>query len=292
MNCPTTKKKGVSRMQTIRFYPFVSSGKERDEETGYGYFSARYMDHELMTMWLSVDPMADKYPSLSPYAYCAWNPVKLVDPDGEECGDYYNLNGTYLGWDGNKKDNVIHIVDNKATLTKDANGNIDPNKTTPLFTTTYETLSAALGVFYRTKTNGGLFEESTLMLSGRIPKKGEKGYYDDQGKPHANIPVLTKEEKELVTASIHSHPFLIMNTNDYYTTIPSTDDKKAFGSNELNIIVGYIYMPESISKAFPNSEENLGAAFFNSSSELITKMSLNSMQRIVNYRGKANKKHK
>ncbi len=61
-----------------------STGKERDEETGYGYFGARYMDHELMTMWLSVDPMADKYPSLSPYNYCAWNPVKLIDPDGKE----------------------------------------------------------------------------------------------------------------------------------------------------------------------------------------------------------------
>ena len=42
------------------------------------------MDHELMTMWLSVDPMADKYPSTSPYAYCAWNPMKLVDPDGRD----------------------------------------------------------------------------------------------------------------------------------------------------------------------------------------------------------------
>ena len=60
------------------------NGKEKDEETGYGYFGARYMDHELMTMWLSVDPMADKYPSISPYAYCAWNPVKLVDPDGRD----------------------------------------------------------------------------------------------------------------------------------------------------------------------------------------------------------------
>ena len=61
---------------------FTFTGKERDEETGYGYFGARYMDHELMTMWLSVDPLSDKYPSISPYAYCAWNPVKLVDPDG------------------------------------------------------------------------------------------------------------------------------------------------------------------------------------------------------------------
>ena len=61
-----------------------STGKELDEETGYGYFGARYMDHELMTGWLSVDPMADKYPNISPYAYCAWNPMRLVDPDGKE----------------------------------------------------------------------------------------------------------------------------------------------------------------------------------------------------------------
>ncbi|MBP5421036.1 MAG: hypothetical protein J6Y78_01205 [Paludibacteraceae bacterium] len=64
------------------------TGKERDEETGYGYFGARYMDHELMSMWLSVDPMADKYPNISPYAYCAWNPVRLVDPDGR---DWYDI---------------------------------------------------------------------------------------------------------------------------------------------------------------------------------------------------------
>ena len=63
---------------------FTFTGKERDEETGYGYFGARYMDHELMTMWLSVDPMSDKYPSISPYNYCVWNPIRLVDPDGRD----------------------------------------------------------------------------------------------------------------------------------------------------------------------------------------------------------------
>ena len=33
--------------------------------------------------WLSVDPLADKYPNISPYAYCGWNPIKYVDPTGE-----------------------------------------------------------------------------------------------------------------------------------------------------------------------------------------------------------------
>lgn len=34
--------------------------------------------------WLSVDPLADKYPNISPYSYCGWNPVKFVDPDGRD----------------------------------------------------------------------------------------------------------------------------------------------------------------------------------------------------------------
>ena len=60
------------------------TGKERDSETGLCYFGARYYDSDILTGWLSVDPMADKYPGLSPYAYCANNPIRLVDPDGEE----------------------------------------------------------------------------------------------------------------------------------------------------------------------------------------------------------------
>ena len=59
------------------------SAKERDPETGLSYFGSRYYSSDL-SVWLSVDPMAAKYPGLSPYVYCADNPVKLVDPNGEE----------------------------------------------------------------------------------------------------------------------------------------------------------------------------------------------------------------
>ena len=57
------------------------SAKEKDTETGLSYFGSRYYSSDL-SIWLSVDPMSDKYPSLSPYAYCANNPIKIVDPDG------------------------------------------------------------------------------------------------------------------------------------------------------------------------------------------------------------------
>ena len=77
--------------KTTTFSAQSFTGKERDSETGFSYFGARYYDSDILTGWLSVDPLADKYPNLSPYAYCAWNPVKLVDPDGRKIrGVKYN----------------------------------------------------------------------------------------------------------------------------------------------------------------------------------------------------------
>ena len=43
--------------------------------------AARYYNSDL-SIWISVDPLVDKYPNLSPYTYCAGNPVRFFDPDG------------------------------------------------------------------------------------------------------------------------------------------------------------------------------------------------------------------
>lgn len=44
--------------------------------------------------------MADKYPNISPYAYCGWNPIKFVDPDGKEIvvGTWYGRALAKLGF--------------------------------------------------------------------------------------------------------------------------------------------------------------------------------------------------
>ena len=65
--------------------PYTFSAKEKDSETSLSYFGVRYYTSDL-SIWLSVDPMSAKYPSFSPYTYCANNPIKLVDPNGEEIG--------------------------------------------------------------------------------------------------------------------------------------------------------------------------------------------------------------
>ncbi|MBP7307167.1 MAG: hypothetical protein KA987_13690, partial [Saprospiraceae bacterium] len=59
------------------------TGKEVDEETGLYYFGARYYDPRI-SLWYGVDPLASKYPSISPYAYVANNPINAIDPDGRE----------------------------------------------------------------------------------------------------------------------------------------------------------------------------------------------------------------
>ena len=85
---------------------YTFSAKEKDTETGYSYFGARYYSSDL-SIWLSVDPMSDKYPSSSPYTYCANNPVRLVDPNGEkwEDEDSENLANTLIKQAENRQAN-------------------------------------------------------------------------------------------------------------------------------------------------------------------------------------------
>lgn len=51
------------------------------------------IDPEEVLIWLSTDPKSDKYPSHSPYNYCANNPVKFIDPNGKDIWIAYQENG-------------------------------------------------------------------------------------------------------------------------------------------------------------------------------------------------------
>ena len=73
---------------------FKFTGKERDEETGYDFFGARNYT-SAASIWLSPDPLSDKYPQISSYAYCAWNPMRYVDKDGRDVF-VFDENGSYI----------------------------------------------------------------------------------------------------------------------------------------------------------------------------------------------------
>jgi RHS repeat-associated protein len=63
--------------------PYKYNGKELDRTNGLNFYDyeARSYDPTLMR-FTTIDPLAEKYYSISPYAYCLNNPVKFIDPDG------------------------------------------------------------------------------------------------------------------------------------------------------------------------------------------------------------------
>ena len=70
----------------------VFPAKERNSATGLDYFGARYYSSGL-SVWLSVDPLADKHPNFTPYAYVynntimyrdLWGLEGIKDPNGNE----------------------------------------------------------------------------------------------------------------------------------------------------------------------------------------------------------------
>jgi RHS repeat-associated protein len=69
--------------------PYLFNAKELDEETGLYYYGTRYYDARL-SLLLGADPMQEKYPDVSTYAYCVQNPVKFIDPDGREAWEVNN----------------------------------------------------------------------------------------------------------------------------------------------------------------------------------------------------------
>ena len=89
-------------VQTMNYYPFGAqfcdgsaatsdvqpykyNGKELDVMHGlntYDYGARQY--NPVTARWDRMDPLAEKYYSVSPYVYCAGNPIKFVDPNGRE----------------------------------------------------------------------------------------------------------------------------------------------------------------------------------------------------------------
>ena len=84
----------------LKEIPFMFSGNERllvDGLNEYDFHARRY--NAAIPAFTSWDACNEKYPWLSPYAFCAGNPVNMTDPSGNE----WNISSY------RDKDNMLHI---------------------------------------------------------------------------------------------------------------------------------------------------------------------------------------
>jgi RHS repeat-associated protein len=67
------------------FQQYKYNGKEFDGTFGLNTYDYGARQHEpILARWDRIDPLCEKYYGISPYAYCANNPVNRIDPDGQE----------------------------------------------------------------------------------------------------------------------------------------------------------------------------------------------------------------
>lgn len=74
----------LSTNENLQAYKFEN--KELDRTFGLDWYDiqARQYDAIGVPGWNAVDPLAEKYYGISPYSYCAGNPVNLTDRDGQD----------------------------------------------------------------------------------------------------------------------------------------------------------------------------------------------------------------
>jgi RHS repeat-associated protein len=80
-------------------------------------YGARIYETEL-ARWRTPDPLAETYRNISPYAYCAGNPILLIDPYGLDIY-VYDQNGNYKDRIPDEQDKVRIVDENNNPVTED-----------------------------------------------------------------------------------------------------------------------------------------------------------------------------
>ena len=88
----------IFRSRNFDRQPYRFTGKELLSAHGLDWYDSRARMQEFhIPRFTTMDPLCEKYYSISPYAYCGNNPIKYIDPTG--LAPIYAPDGTFLGTD-------------------------------------------------------------------------------------------------------------------------------------------------------------------------------------------------
>lgn len=218
------------------------SGKEEQVTVaGIGSldFGARHYD-PFVARWLSPDPLMEMYYKHSPYAYCAGNPISLIDPNGCMVGDYYNLFGKYIGTDGIQDGKKYLVLDNKEARaimkTNRAKGTTSKSEVMSSVLVPSDAIVTKMEEAYVATENDG--NEHGF-------RAGQRGYITSLAVGTPKEVNMTGPMNELILVGeyaiidVHTHP---MGTPDNHSEAkPSDIDKEGALTFGENVVLGYIW---------------------------------------------------
>ena len=229
------------------------SGKEEQKALNSSLplidYGARMYDPTI-ARWLSGDPMAEKYYPMSPYGYCAGNPINMVDPAGLDIWEVDNFGRVKNIIPDNTTDS-FYIVKETGDGSFERTGQsisfdhgtikrIDPISSAKIsFSLATEKAGAELFKF---------FADNTSVEFGFISTQSENSWvFSDQKKNSINIigPAIAIDKKgEIVTTTIHSHPMNSFPSG--YDRDLDESDKRAVSNFEFSHhaqVNHYVYQP-------------------------------------------------
>jgi len=158
------------------------------------HYNAARLYHSTASVWLSVDPLSDKYPNVSPYVYCANNPVRLVDPDGREweiegiCyipGSSYDGDNETVRAEWNSMNEIYATTEGKKVI--DA---MNEQGVLYSITSDYCPSATSVGGAYQSKgdgTGGTIYLNGNAKSVGPLAHEMFHGYQDFKGQGQSSI---------------------------------------------------------------------------------------------------------
>ena len=224
------------------------NGKEFDRVAGlntYDYGARQYFS--ALPTWDKMDALCEKYYNVSPYAYCANNPVNRIDVDGKDW--YYSREGAFLCSDSKTTDNIIIRELNIRTLGNPAWQRGQPRYIDTKIADTELSVDAYSKIFSDILEKNGF--ELSLLKSGKIEvyKTDGLNFYEKTSQAETSyeanaVTTHYKDKSANITAFINT---CYNGTQELFSTV----------SNVVNIIGGHEFYSHFLLKGDEKTAYNI-----------------------------------